>query len=144
MVEIHRVSPGFAVAAQLTATDVAMASREGYRIIVCNRPEGEEPGQPSQEEIAAEAARHGLAFIVLPFAGHPSPDAVAATATLLDGASEPILAYCRSGRRSIMAWAMAQALRGAMTPDELVAAGKTAGYDLAGAREALVALAQKP
>lgn len=144
MIDIRPVTPSFAVAAQMTTADVAVAASHGYRSIVCNRPEEEEPGQPSQGAIAAEAARHGLVFIALPFAGPPPPAIVAATAELLEGAPEPVLAYCRSGRRSIMAWAMAQTLRDAMTPDEVIAAGKAAGYDLGGAREALLALAQKP
>jgi uncharacterized protein (TIGR01244 family) len=138
------VSPDFAVAAQLAVSDVAQAASQGYRTIVCNRPDGEEVGQPPMAEIEAAAVRQGLRFVALPFSGPPPPGAVAATAELLDGSPGRLLAYCRTGRRSIMAWALAQALRGAMTAEEVIQATAAAGYDLRGAREALVALAQKP
>jgi uncharacterized protein (TIGR01244 family) len=60
---------------------------------------------------------------------------------LLERAPGPVLAYCYSGGRSITAWAMAQALRGAMRPGEIVAVAAKAGYDLSKVRTALEALA---
>jgi uncharacterized protein (TIGR01244 family) len=66
------------------------------------------------------------------------------TAAALDEANGPVLAYCRTGTRSITAWALAQALAGSShTPDEIIALAQKAGYDLSGARGALEALAPK-
>ncbi len=65
------------------------------------------------------------------------------TAEALDEANSPVLAYCRSGARSITAWALAQALAGSHTPDEIIALAQKAGYDLTGARGALETLAPK-
>jgi uncharacterized protein (TIGR01244 family) len=65
------------------------------------------------------------------------------TAQTLDEANGPVLAYCRSGTRSITAWDLAQALAGSHTPDEIIALAQKAGYDLSGARGALETLAPK-
>jgi sulfide:quinone oxidoreductase len=124
--------------------DIARAGAEGYKVLVINRPEGEDPDQPKLAEIRAAAEAAGLQFHALPFTGPPPPAAVGETAQILEQAPGPVLAYCRTGRRSIMAWSMAEALAGNMSPDEIIAAATKAGYDLAGARGALDTLAPKP
>lgn len=144
MSEFKRVTPDFSVAGQLQPGDIARAAAEGYRTVVINRPEDEEPGQPKIEAMKAEAAAAGLEFKALPFSGlPPSPAVVAETAALLDEANGPVLAYCRTGKRSITAWAMAEALAGNRHPDEIIALAEKAGYDLSGARGALETLAPK-
>ncbi|MGE0739827.1 MAG: TIGR01244 family sulfur transferase [Hyphomonadaceae bacterium] len=143
MSEFHRVTPAFAVAAQLSREDIARAAEEGYRTIVINRPQGEDPGQPTDAEVKAAVEAAGMQFRAIQFTGPPPPGAVAATAELLEEAPGPVLAYCRTGKRSIMAWAMAQALAGALRPDEIIALAGKAGYDLEGARGALETLAPK-
>lgn len=144
MSEFRRVSPNFAVSAQLTPEDVSRAAAEGFRSIINNRPEGESGDQTSGAEIAAAAAAAGLKYYEAPFKGAPPPNVVSQTAEILEKAPGPVLAYCRTGTRSVMAWAMAQALEGALTPDEIVAKASAAGYDLDGARGALERLAPRP
>ncbi len=56
------------------------------------------------------------------------------TARLLEAAEGPVLAYCKSGTRSILAWAMAQTASGTLRPDEALAMAAKAGYDLSGVR----------
>jgi uncharacterized protein (TIGR01244 family) len=143
MTEFRQVTPGFAVCAQLGPADFARAAAAGFATIVNNRPEGEDPGQPPDAQVRAAAGAAGLDYRALPFQGLPPPGIVAATATLLEEAKRPVLAYCRSGKRSIMAWAMAEALGGARRPDEIVALAAKAGYDLSGVRGTLDALAPK-
>lgn len=115
----------------------------GFKTIIANRPDGEALGQPKGDEIRAAAAAQGLHYAALPFAGPPPPATVEAMGDLLQEAPAPVLAYCRTGTRSIMAWAMAQALTGARAPDEIITLAKNAGYDLAGTREALEALSPR-
>jgi uncharacterized protein (TIGR01244 family) len=145
MSEFKHVTPDFAVASQLDVADVARAANEGFRTIIVNRPDGEAPGQPSASEIKAAAESAGLTFKAVPFQGlPPAPAIVMETAAALDEANGPVLAYCRTGTRSITAWALAQALAGSShTPDEIIALAQKAGYDLSGARGALEALAPK-
>ena len=144
MSEFKRVTPDFAVAAQLAPGDIARAAAEGFQTIVVNRPDGEQPGQPLADEMKAEADAAGVEFREIPFQGlPPAPAIVAETAMMLDEANGPVLAYCRTGTRSITAWAMAEALSGNRRPDEIIALAQKAGYDLSGARGALETLAPK-
>ncbi|MCX7358804.1 MAG: TIGR01244 family sulfur transferase [Alphaproteobacteria bacterium] len=144
MSEFKRVTPDFAVAAQLGTDDIARAAAEGFKTIIVNRPDNETPGQPSADEIKSAADAAGLEFRSIPFSGlPPAPAVVMETAEALDEAKGPVLAYCRSGTRSITAWALAQALAGSHTPDEIIALAQKAGYDLSGARGALETLAPK-
>lgn len=143
MTEFRSVTPDFAVAAQMHAADVARAASEGFKVLICNRPDREDPGQPAAMQIKDAAEAAGLLYRSLPFAGQAPPGVVAQTAALLAEAKGPVLAYCRTGRRSVMAWALAQALSGDRTPDEIVALAAKAGYDLEGARGALDTLAPK-
>ena len=134
MTAFRPVTPDFAVAPQLAPADTALAATAGFRTIINNRPDGEAPGQVSGAEMRAAAEASGLVYQALPFQGVPSDTVVAATATLLEAAEAPVLAYCKSGTRSILAWAMAQAASGAMRPDDVLAMAAKAGYDLSGVR----------
>ena len=98
------------VAPQLTKEDVAAAAAQGFRLLICNRPDGEAEGQPDAASLAAEAHRHGLAFIHIPVVG-TSIDASAVDAfhAAIAAADGPVLAFCRSGTRSKMLWALGEA-----------------------------------
>jgi uncharacterized protein (TIGR01244 family) len=144
MTEFRTVTPDFAVAGQIELADIPRAATEGFKVLVCNRFEGEAPGQPSEAEIKAAAAAAGLIYRGLPYQGQTPPGIVGETAALLEETKGPVLAYCGSGKRSIMAWALAQALSGDRRPDEIIALAAKAGYDLSGARGALDTLAPKP
>lgn len=143
MTDIRWVTPDFAVAGQLEPADFSRLAAEGFKTVVKNRPDGEEPGQPSEADMNAAASAAGLVFKALPFAGAPPPPMVSAFASMLAKSEGPVLAYCRTGRRSIMAWALAQAFTGARRPDEIIAAAAKAGYELSDTRGALEALAPK-
>ncbi|HVZ98808.1 MAG TPA: TIGR01244 family sulfur transferase [Caulobacterales bacterium] len=140
MTDFHRVTAVFSVAPHLGADDIARAAKEGFRVLINNRPDSEAAGLMLSAEAEQAAKAAGLAYYSLPFAGPPPPAIVARTETLLEQAPGPVLAYCRTGTRSITAWAMAQALAGEMTPDEIIARAAAAGYDLSGARMALQGL----
>ena len=141
MSEFRRVTATFSVAPQLALEDFARAAASGFRTVINNRLDGEQPGQPTSAQAAAAAKAAGLDYVALPFTGAPAPAIVAETAALLERAQEPVLAYCRTGTRSVTAWALAQALSGANTPEEIIALAADAGYDLSGARGALRQLA---
>ena len=127
-----QVTDEFAVAEQLTADDVDMMAAAGFKTIICNRPDGESHGQPLRAEIQAVAEDHGIKFHYIPVvSGQLSLEDVAAFTEALDEAPKPILAYCRSGTRSIQLWGLASGLKG-MAPDEVVRLGAEAGYDLGG------------
>ncbi len=99
--DIQRLNQELAVSPQLRPADVPAIARAGYRSIICNRPNGEEQGQPDAAEIAAAAAREGLGFAHVPVApGEIRPSDVAAMREAFDRLMHPVLAYCRSGARA--------------------------------------------
>ncbi|MGA9581075.1 MAG: TIGR01244 family sulfur transferase [Allosphingosinicella sp.] len=112
---------------QLTVPDIDEAAASGIRLIVNNRPDGEEPGQPASAEIEAAARAAGLDYRHIPIAGGFPPERVEAMAEALERG--PVLAFCRSGTRSTFLWALARASLGA-DPDSLLRQAGDAGYDL--------------
>jgi uncharacterized protein (TIGR01244 family) len=97
--------------------------------IVNNRPDDEEPGQPSAAEMAAAAKAAGLTYRHIPMAGGLSAALVREMAEALAEAEGPLLAFCRSGTRSTYLWALAEAQNGA-DGEELMRKAAAAGYDL--------------
>lgn len=107
---VHRLTPAFGVAGQLQADDLAALAAQGWRSLVCNRPDGEAAEQPASAELARVAAAHGLAWCYLPVVSGQWRDVdVAAFAAALRTLPPPLLAFCRSGTRSIHLWALAMA-----------------------------------
>lgn len=117
----------FVFVRQLAVGDIDEAAANGIRLIVNNRPDGEEPGQPSSARIEAAARAAGLDYRHIPIAAGFSPEQVEAMARALE--EGPVLAFCRTGTRSTFLWALARAARGAPA-EESVAAAAAAGYDL--------------
>jgi uncharacterized protein (TIGR01244 family) len=106
--DITKVSATFAVAPQVLETDMPMIKAQGITTIINNRPDGEagHPSSNSQLQAAAEAL--GLKYHFIPFIGmNFPPQALVQMADALDQSSGKVLAFCRSGNRSINAWAKA-------------------------------------
>ncbi|MFM9851621.1 MAG: TIGR01244 family sulfur transferase [Sphingomonadaceae bacterium] len=118
------------VAAQIGEADVALAAEQGVTLIINNRPDDEAPDQVNGAQIEAAAHQAGILYLAIPVthAGFSLPQ-VDAMATALSSAQGKVLAYCRSGTRSTLLWALAQASRGE-TVDGLSAKAARAGYDL--------------
>lgn len=94
------LTPEFSVSPQITVEDVAVLKAQGFRAILCNRPDGEDAGQTPAAAIRDEAARLGLAFAHVPvLSGGIEPGDVVAFRETLAGLPGPVLAYCRSGTR---------------------------------------------
>jgi len=102
---IYRLSKTCAVAAQIQPADVAALAAEGFTTIICNRPDGEDSGQPTANDVAAECEAHGVTFHWIPV------DRGGLTMAMVEGfrraivdSDGPVLAYCRSGQRSSVLW----------------------------------------
>ena len=125
------------VAPQIDTKAVAEAAGLGVTLIINNRPEDESHDQTPGTEIEAAACAAGMNYVAIPV-GHggfsqPQVDAMVAA---LDGAEGKILAYCRSGTRSTLLWALAEAKTGA-DPETLSDIAGQAGYDLSPIRPLL-------
>ncbi|WP_431850840.1 TIGR01244 family sulfur transferase [Allosphingosinicella sp.] len=117
------------VAGQIRPEDLPGIKAAGVTAIVNNRPDDEEPDQPSTAEMAVAAQAAGLSYQHIPMAGGLSPALVEEMANALAEAEGPLLAFCRSGTRSTYLWALAEARRGA-DGEELMRKAAAAGYDL--------------
>lgn len=95
-----RIAESFTVSEQISKDDVADIARAGYRVVVCNRPDDEDPGQPSARTIAAACEAYGLEFHHLPVSGPMlPPGTLERFREIVESAGGPVLAYCRSGQR---------------------------------------------
>jgi uncharacterized protein (TIGR01244 family) len=133
----RKLDETISVAGQIEPADVAEAARQGFTFIINNRPDGEAPDQPSAAEMKAAADAAGLGYAAIPIthAGF-SEDQVVAMGQALAAAPGPVLAFCRSGTRSTLIWALARA-RAGDAPAELSAKAAAAGYDLSPIRPLL-------
>ena len=129
--DFRKISPDLTVSPQIAAADVAAIKAEGYRSIICNRPDGEGADQPGFEEIEAAARTAGLETRYIPIqAGLVRDEDAEEFGAALREMPGPVLAYCRTGTRSATLWSLAQA--GVRPIPEILAATKAAGYDMNG------------
>ena len=116
------------VAGQLWPDDIGKAAKGGFQTIICNRPDDEAQDQPSTAEIKAIAAGLGLQFHYIPVGGLTfDAGYVNRMAEAIGAARGPVLAYCRSGLRSALIWALASVQKGA-SPDTVIQQVETAGF----------------
>ncbi len=125
---MKKLSDKFYVAGQISPQEMPDFAEAGIGIIINNRPDGEAALQTPGAVIMAAAQNQDMNYIPIPVAGGISPEQVAALRTILDNAGEPVLAYCASGTRSTILWAMSQA--GTMETEDILKAAADAGYDL--------------
>lgn len=127
--KIKTLTPNVSVSPQIAVRDVAAIAGQGYRAIISNRPDGEEPGQPDWAEFEAAAEAAGLQARHVPVTAQSIRDSdVAAFEQALEELPKPILAFCRTGNRSTIMWALAN--DGALTADERIRTAARAGHDL--------------
>ncbi|MGI9415758.1 MAG: TIGR01244 family sulfur transferase, partial [Hyphomicrobiales bacterium] len=129
--DINKVDSDISVAPQITADDFREIAKAGFKTIICNRPDGEGNDQPLFHEIEEAANKAGLASHYLPVeSGKVGDEDAQAFGQLMEAAPKPVLAYCRTGTRSITLWSLSRA--GKMELPEILERAKGAGYDMHG------------
>ncbi|WP_184721908.1 TIGR01244 family sulfur transferase [Caulobacter sp.] len=131
MSDFRPVTDSFSVAPQVTEADMARAASEGFVLVINNRPDGEDPSQPSSAAIESAVRAAGMDYLHAPVRGGPTQEQVDAVKAAVEAAEGKVLAFCRSGTRSIVTWSIGQALAGEDRAT-LVEQGRQAGYDLSG------------
>jgi sulfide:quinone oxidoreductase len=130
--ELKTIDKGLTVSPQISAADVAAIKKEGFRSIICNRPDGEGADQPTFAEIEKAAKKAGLEIRYLPVVSGKVQDADAEKfGEVLSELPKPVFAYCRTGTRSATLWSLDQGAKGTPLPD-ILAATRQAGYDMSG------------
>src|SRR5438270_7266192 len=126
---IRQLDDKVMVSGQVAPHEVAELAQQGVTMLVNNRPDGEEPGQPLAGEIEAAAEAAGIAYRFVPIIRGIGPADVEAMQEALREASDgKLLAFCRSGTRSALALALAQREEGA-DADEVEQRLRAAGFD---------------
>jgi len=136
--DIRPLTALYAVAPQIAPADLPAIRAAGFTTVIDNRPDAEIPAgwQAAAMRAAAEAA--GLSFVENPVIGGMLTEAnVEAQARAIAEARGPVLAYCASGNRSSIVWALAMA--GTRSADDLIALAARHGYSLEWLRPALTA-----
>lgn len=131
MVEPRALAKDFAVSPQITAADFAILAADGYKTVINNRPDGEEPGQLPAAEAAKIAHEQGLNYVHIPI---KMPELTAEKVEQFKAALAenpgPVLAHCKSGTRSCILWTLVSAQETSMSLDELMQRTANGGYDL--------------
>ncbi|HEY0197416.1 MAG TPA: TIGR01244 family sulfur transferase [Rhodanobacter sp.] len=127
--QLKQLSSALCVAPQIRMDDLSTLAAQGFRSIVNNRPDGEAADQPDSASLAATADRLGLAYRHVPvISGRLQDSDVESFAHALAELPAPTLAFCRTGTRSTMLWALIAARTEPV--DDVVRKAALVGYDL--------------
>jgi uncharacterized protein (TIGR01244 family) len=140
--ELRPLTDAYAVSPQITPDDATAIAAAGFKTVICNRPDMEIPQAVNAEAVRAAVEAAGLTFVLNPVAGGGiTTDNVAIQGAAIAAATGPVLAYCASGNRSSIVWALSQA--GEREVDELIGIPARYGYALEQFRPTLMQLADK-
>ncbi|MCA0927657.1 TIGR01244 family sulfur transferase [Ruegeria profundi] len=134
--EIRPITPRYAVSPQITVEDVPAIAEAGFVKVICNRPNIEVPAS-LQSDVIGEAVRAaGMEYEVLELTHQTmTPENVALQREMAENCDGPVLAYCASGTRCSVVWALGQ--RDQMSTDDILRATTKAGYALENLRPIL-------
>ena len=105
----RQIADDYAVSPQISVEDVAAIKAAGFKSVICNRPDNEDPGQPSADAIKAAVEAAGLQFLWIPvISGQLTAENVEDQADALQSLPGPVFAYCRSGTRCTNLYALVQ------------------------------------
>ena len=128
MTKLIALTPDFHVAANVTAGDVPGLAGDGYAAVIAVAPDTDGVGE--SRDVREAAGRNGLAFSHIPvLAGLITDEQVAAFSQALDAAQGPVLAYCHSGLRAVLLWALAR--QDELGREHVVEAARNAGFEIA-------------
>lgn len=129
--DIRRIDDTISVSPQLSVEDVKEAAKLGFKTLVANRPNAEEPGQPAMADIEAAARENGMEWVYLPVeSGNIFDNDVDRFDSMIQEVSKPVLAFCRSGTRCTVLWALSSART--QPAQDILDKARNAGYDVGG------------
>jgi uncharacterized protein (TIGR01244 family) len=134
--DMRQLTPRFFVSPQIDPSEVPALRDAGITRILCNRPDAEVPPSHQAAAIRSAAEAAGITFVEQALT-HQSmvPDVIAANREMGAATDDVVLAYCASGTRSCIAWALGVA--GTIPVNDIIEAGAAGGYDLRGMRDVL-------
>ena len=127
--QLNKIIEDYVVSEQITPDDINTIKKAGFKTIFCNRPNNEENNQITVESIEKVAEESGIKFIHQPVIGGQITQAdVDQFSDYYDASEKPIFAYCRTGTRSSMLWALSES--GKRSVEEILKLTSKAGYNL--------------
>lgn len=136
MSDFRPINQSISAAPQINFASIKEAARKGYTMIINNRPDHEEAGQPTNADLAAEAEAIGIRWAHIPvIPGELTVEAIEQMAYALRDSdtdkNAKVLAFCRSGTRSCTLWGLAQAYTASQPVEDIISEAAGAGYDIA-------------
>ncbi|MFV0386905.1 TIGR01244 family sulfur transferase [Paracoccus sp. (in: a-proteobacteria)] len=139
--DLRQLTPDLAVSPQIMPADVPQLAEAGFKVLINNRPDSEVEPAIDHEVMARAAEAVGMRYHYLPFQpGQITPDLISGFADATVG-RDPVIAYCRSGNRCTVLWALTQA--GKRPEAEIFGIAAQAGYDLSPVQPLITSLAQR-
>lgn len=137
----RKLTDTYSVSPQISPEDAATIREAGFVMVLCNRPDEEIPPALQADAMRQAIEAEGLRFAALPLT-HQTMNAenILAQQELVARAGGPVLAYCASGTRCTVIWALGQAAT--LGPESVIETAQKAGYDISGLRPTLNALSQ--
>ena len=127
--QLNKIIDDYVVSEQITADDIQKIKEAGFKTIFCNRPDNEEINQITVKSIQDEATNNGINFIHQPvIGGQLTKKDIEDFTRHFNSAEKPIFAYCRTGTRCSMLWALSESE--VRSKDEILKLTSDAGYDL--------------
>ncbi|MGP6089629.1 TIGR01244 family sulfur transferase [Antarctobacter jejuensis] len=137
----HAITDRYHVSPQIEPGDAPAIKAAGYSLVICNRPDNEVPPMLQAAAMRAAVEAEGLRFEVLPLTHQTmTAENILKQSDLADSAEGPVLAYCASGTRCSVIWALGHAEE--MGAEGVLEATAKAGYNLSGLRPTLETLAK--
>lgn len=126
---LKTLTPDLSVMPQIKAADLEELARRGFRSIIGNRPDGEAPDQPRWTDVKAAALAAGMEAVHIPVVASQIGEAdIRAFREAIERLPKPIAAFCRTGTRSAILWALAN--KPSKSAEERIRIAKSQGYDL--------------
>tara|TARA_R110002020_G_scaffold48839_6_gene139492 strand:- start:1271 stop:2569 length:1299 start_codon:yes stop_codon:yes gene_type:complete len=127
---VTAISEKLSVSAQPSVRGIRLFRDRGFGTLINNRPDDEEPSQPSSEVERQEAKQCGLAYAFIPVTSETITEADVRAFQRAVAASEgPAVAHCKTGTRSLNLYLIGEALDGRMSAEEVVEFGRSRGFD---------------
>lgn len=108
--ELIELKEGVFVTSQLEPANFGYLRLRGVASVIDFRPDGEAKDQPNSEEMAKEAKNNRIRFHYIPIPHDEIPEeAVHKLEDTLLFQHGPVVLYCRTGRRAVRTFALAEA-----------------------------------
>ncbi len=129
--DMIQISDKLFIAGQPAHAAFSQLAADGCKIVINNRPDHEEPGQPGSASQMAAARSAGLGYSFIPVAGSDITEAdIRAFQDAVEAAPGPVLGHCRTGQRTLMLYAIGEVLDGRMKAEDAGRFGAVHGFDL--------------